>query len=1030
MTIIDEVRKEREDLARVLKKHIGIRKIVEDLYPDNAHFIYELLQNAEDKGATEVEFILKKSSLAFEHNGLPFDSHDIYAITDIGEGTKIHDDDKIGRFGVGFKAVFVYTETPHIWSPTFSFEIRDLVLPSPLDCRAEFGDRTHFDFPFDNPKKSDKDAFSEVEVGLSQLAETTLLFLTHLKSIRWQNCQAPAGEVLKIPHSDIHYEMVKKLDGKIISTSHFLMMSELVHGLKNHRVGVAFPLDFQPKNQEFDPNKSLSKQLKIIPANPGRVSVFFPAEKEISGLRFHLHAPFVPELSRASIKETPANKPLFDQLTSLVARSLHQIRDLGMLTLEFLSVLPNSQDSIPARYECIRSAIIREMNAKPLTPTHAKSHAPAIHLLQARASLKELLSDEDIQFLIGSENEPKQWGISAAQRNSNADRFLASLEITEWDTERFIELLSERAGEGNDDNEFYAWLCRKSIEWHQRLYAFLKAELGPEDDLWRCEDLKLVRLSDGNYSRGSKCFFPSEGFEYDDVLPRINAGIYSSGKSKNQKENARSFLLAIGVSEVGEAEQAEVILKNRYTYEAKIPNEKTYRKDLKRFVALLEKEPGKASLFAEHYIFLGDDGDWHTPNDIFLDQPFRQTGLSHFHKALGEDAKRVALNESYQNRGIAVERLAKFAEAVGAHTQLEITETTCYANPQWSYLRSVSGERFTSPINCDYKIEGLDNLLETPSIELSKLIWTTMCSVAHKSLRAVYRKSEAWGALHADSQLVHHLKEAAWIPQINGSFVPPTEASSEYLPQGFPFDPGFHWLKAVGFGINIVKRSEAELKRQESAQELGFEDNDCLDRARRFIGFPVQVQERILAELESRQAIELPEHVPVNPARRAERVGDNAANAPDRDTEGRMRAVSIGLEEVKKEAGQYLREQYTNSDQEMICQICKAQLPFKLDDGSDYFEKVEFLPNLKGRHYQNYLSLCPNHAAMFRYANGSADITIEMLMALAGNELEIILAQNDNTIYFTKTHLADLKAIIGAEEESPNVGADAGKASS
>jgi len=44
----------------------------------------------------------------------------------------------------------------------------------------------------------------------------------------------------------------------------------------------------------------------------------------------------------------------------------------------------------------------------------------------------------------------------------------------------------------------------------------------------------------------------------------------------------------------------------------------------------------------------------------------------------------------------------------------------------------------------------------------------------------------------------------------------------------------------------------------------------------------------------------------------------------------------------------------------MICQVCKAQLPFKLDDGSWFFEKVEFLPELKKRHYQNYLALCPN----------------------------------------------------------------------
>ena len=36
----------------------GIRRIVEDLYPDTAHFIYELLQNAEDTGASEAAFVL------------------------------------------------------------------------------------------------------------------------------------------------------------------------------------------------------------------------------------------------------------------------------------------------------------------------------------------------------------------------------------------------------------------------------------------------------------------------------------------------------------------------------------------------------------------------------------------------------------------------------------------------------------------------------------------------------------------------------------------------------------------------------------------------------------------------------------------------------------------------------------------------------------------------------------------------------------------------------------------------------------
>ena len=42
---------------------------------------------------------------------------DIHGITDIGAGTKTEDGDKIGRFGVGFKAVFAYSDTPPGYGP-------------------------------------------------------------------------------------------------------------------------------------------------------------------------------------------------------------------------------------------------------------------------------------------------------------------------------------------------------------------------------------------------------------------------------------------------------------------------------------------------------------------------------------------------------------------------------------------------------------------------------------------------------------------------------------------------------------------------------------------------------------------------------------------------------------------------------------------------------------------------------------------------------------------------------------------------
>lgn len=47
----------------------GLFNGVIDKYKDSAHFVYELLQNADDAKATEVEMILEKDKFIFIHNG-------------------------------------------------------------------------------------------------------------------------------------------------------------------------------------------------------------------------------------------------------------------------------------------------------------------------------------------------------------------------------------------------------------------------------------------------------------------------------------------------------------------------------------------------------------------------------------------------------------------------------------------------------------------------------------------------------------------------------------------------------------------------------------------------------------------------------------------------------------------------------------------------------------------------------------------------------------------------------------------------
>ena len=81
--------------------------------------------------------------------------------------------------------------------------------------------------------------------------------------------------------------MLKQIDGKTTGSSHYLRFTKPVEGLEKQRIAIAFAMDLLPKVDGFNSKKPLAQQLRVVPANPGLVAVFFPAEKEISGLRFH-----------------------------------------------------------------------------------------------------------------------------------------------------------------------------------------------------------------------------------------------------------------------------------------------------------------------------------------------------------------------------------------------------------------------------------------------------------------------------------------------------------------------------------------------------------------------------------------------------------------------------------------------------------------------------------------------------------------------------------------------------------------------
>jgi len=335
----DALYKDRSDSADNFEKP-SIREMwrsIVEKYSDQAHFIYELIQNADDAGATDARFILEPDCLIFAHNGVrqfsisnpeneDIDSKngnlgDINAITGIAFSNKSMQENKIGKFGVGFKAVFQYTATPHIYDPGFRFRIDRYIVPSQID--EDFPERkpneTLFVFPFDHKDKNPHETYIDIENKLKGLLYPTL-FLKNLLDISFK-----IGSLLGSYEKSIveEYEFNDATNAEKIS---------LTQNLGNDKVTKSLWL-FTRYCDEFKYSVGFFTDANshLIPESEPAFC-FFPT-KETTGLQFLIHAPFSltdnREGIRAGIKH---NNNLIALLAKLAGASLLHLRDIGKRT--------------------------------------------------------------------------------------------------------------------------------------------------------------------------------------------------------------------------------------------------------------------------------------------------------------------------------------------------------------------------------------------------------------------------------------------------------------------------------------------------------------------------------------------------------------------------------------------------------------------------------------------------------------------------------------------------------------------------
>ena len=468
----------------------AVLDLLGQLYSERTHFIFELIQNAEDAGATELTFELFEDRLEVNHDGRPFTEADVRGVCGVGKSGKSGDLTKIGKFGIGFKSVYAYTKTPRVYSSGEHFRIENYVRPYYADPVDEPASGTLFVFPFDHDTIPAAIAAAEISAALNRIEPTTLLFLRNIECLRIRGVQV-AGSVLERVTADrtSSSRHVTLRTGRGRRDEEWFVWHRQLEDLGHpaHRVEIAFRVS------------TASGERRLVKRDDSPLVVFFPTQKE-TFLGFLIQGPYRTTPARDNVPEhDPSNQALVRETAALVADVLRELRDDGLLTVDVLDALPldaaRFQPGTMFRplFDSVRTALGHE----ELIPVAGGGYSAHGEVKLARtAELRDLLLPDQLGMLYGA-GRPLAFADESVTENRTplVWRYLRE--------EIGIDEVTPEAVVASVTREF---LVAQPDEWIRRFYAFLYQNSA----LWReprfpgeqpglARTRPIIRLEDGSH---------------------------------------------------------------------------------------------------------------------------------------------------------------------------------------------------------------------------------------------------------------------------------------------------------------------------------------------------------------------------------------------------------------------------------------------------------------------------------------------------------------------------------------------------